>query len=103
VCTLVLCSVGAQQTALEEIKRVLKPGGKFIFIEHVGAEKGTKTRKFQEFIRPLWRFLADGCDPSRDTGEVLDQAAFSFLSCQSFTIKAPFGYQVPHIVGEAVK
>jgi ubiquinone/menaquinone biosynthesis C-methylase UbiE len=103
VCTLVLCSVSSQQAAINEIKRVLKPGGSFIFIEHVGSEKGTKSRKVQELARPLWNFLADGCDPARDTADSLKAAEFSDLSFQTFDQQGPFGIKVPHIYGFGIK
>lgn len=103
VCTLVLCSVSSQEVALQEIKRVLKPGGKFIFIEHVAAAKGTTSRKVQETIRPLWKKLADGCDPARETGSTLDRAGFGHVTYEQFGQPGPFGWKIPHIAGEAVK
>jgi ubiquinone/menaquinone biosynthesis C-methylase UbiE len=42
-------------TALEEIKRVLKPGGNFVFLEHAAAAEGTSTRRWQDRINPIWR------------------------------------------------
>jgi ubiquinone/menaquinone biosynthesis C-methylase UbiE len=43
------------ETAVEEIKRVLKPGGKFVFLEHAAAAEGTSTRRWQDRINPIWR------------------------------------------------
>lgn len=103
ICTLVLCSVNVPETSVAEIKRVLKPGGTFIFIEHVGAAKGSASRKVQELIRPLWKKLADGCDPARDTGTTLDHAGFSHVTYENFGQPGPFGWKIPHIAGEAVK
>lgn len=103
ICTLVLCSVRSQETAVAEIKRVLKSGGKFIFIEHVGATKGSTVRKVQEFLRPLWKILADGCDPARDTGRTLDHAGFADVSYELFDQAGAFGIKIPHIAGEAIK
>ena len=49
--TLVLCSVSGLDLALREVHRILKPGGQFIFVEHVGAPKGSWLRRFQRVIR----------------------------------------------------
>jgi len=65
VATLVLCSVDDPAAALREIRRVLKPGGRFVFIEHVVAAPGTLRRYLQRWARPLWRVVGDGCHPDR--------------------------------------
>ena len=65
VSTLVLCSVPSLDTTLKEILRVLKPGGTFLFIEHIAAPPGTWLRKIQGVIRPVWKAIADGCNPDR--------------------------------------
>jgi ubiquinone/menaquinone biosynthesis C-methylase UbiE len=65
VSTLVLCTVADPSAALAEIGRVLRPGGRLLFIEHVRGE-GRRGR-VQERITPLWRVLAGGCHPDRDT------------------------------------
>jgi SAM-dependent methyltransferase len=69
VSTLVLCTVGDPSAALAEIRRVLRPGGRLLFIEHVRGE-GRRGR-VQERITPLWRVLAGGCHPDRDTVSVI--------------------------------
>ncbi len=99
--TLVLCSVTDLESALREIVRVLRPGGRFVFIEHVGAPPGTRTRRRQDCICPLWRRLADGCHPNRDTVRWIERAGFSELHCESFTLPLPIAG--PHIAGFAVK
>ena len=60
VTTAVLCSVHDQAMTLQEIKRVLKPGGRSVFLEHVGAGRTTSLRKVQRLVRPFWRCMADG-------------------------------------------
>jgi ubiquinone/menaquinone biosynthesis C-methylase UbiE len=47
-------------TALEEIKRVLKPGGNFVFLEHAAAAEGTSTRRWQDRINPIWKIMGIG-------------------------------------------
>ncbi|MCB0307160.1 MAG: class I SAM-dependent methyltransferase, partial [Calditrichaeota bacterium] len=84
-----------------EIRRVLKPGGRFYFLEHVAARRGTALRKVQRLIRPLWSALGDGCQPDRETWSVLETAGFSRLEYEHFTMKIPI--TGPHIAGVAVK
>ncbi len=66
VFTLVLCTVPDPAAALRETARVLKPGGKLLFIEHVRAEDAGLARWQDRLERP-WRFLGDGCHCNRDT------------------------------------
>ena len=66
VSTLVLCSVPDQAQALAEIRRVLKPGGRLLFMEHVRSER-PRTARIQDRIRPLYNVLGRGCNPNRDT------------------------------------
>ena len=100
VTTAVLCSVHDQARTLQEIRRVLKPGGQFVFLEHVGAGRTTSLRKVQQFVRPFWGCIADGCDPVRDTGEAIIEAGFKPIQFESFTL--PLGPLAPHIAGVAV-
>lgn len=99
--TLVLCSVPDVTTALQEIRRVLKPGGRFIFIEHVAAPEGTWRRRLQRWVRPLWRVIADGCHPDRDTLSAIRAAGFARVEAEEFL--APVGLVAPHIAGIAVQ
>lgn len=66
VVTLVLCTVPDPGATIAEITRVLKPGGRLLFIEHVRAEEPGLARWQDRLERP-WRFLADGCHCNRDT------------------------------------
>lgn len=101
--TLVLCSVNRPEQALSEILRVLRPGGQYCFIEHVGAPKGTSLRRWQTRVKPLWRCFGDGCCPDRDTQETLARTGFERLDYQEF--RAPRGtlpaIVSPHICGSA--
>jgi ubiquinone/menaquinone biosynthesis C-methylase UbiE len=66
VFTLVLCTVPNPAAALSETARVLKPGGKLLFVEHVRAEDPGLAHWQDRLERP-WKFLADGCRCNRDT------------------------------------
>lgn len=101
VSSLVLCSVTDPQRVLAEILRVLKPGGKFIFIEHVAAPPGTGLRRLQQFVRPLWQRMGDGCHPDREIGRAIESAGFASVSIEPFD--APVPIVKPHIAGVAVK
>ncbi|MBI1318853.1 MAG: methyltransferase domain-containing protein [Candidatus Hydrogenedens sp.] len=103
VSTLVLCSVYQPELALSEIHRVLKPGGKFYFIEHVAATPGSLMRRAQDFLAPAWRKIGDGCNPNRDTASLLRAAGFGAVSIEERHIKNPFIIVAPHILGTATK
>ena len=73
--TLVLCSVPDQVQALAEVRRVLRPGGRLLYIEHVRAEDPHLARR-QDRWRPVWRAVAGGCEPNRDTTAAIRAAGF---------------------------
>lgn len=66
VATLVLCTVTEPQTAVHEIARVLKPGGRFLFIEHVRSSDPSLARWQDRLERP-WKLFGAGCHCNRDT------------------------------------
>jgi SAM-dependent methyltransferase len=73
--TLVLCTVPDQAATLEEIKRVLAPGGQLLFLEHVRSHS-PELAKWQDRLESPWRFLADGCRCNRDTVAAIGAAGF---------------------------
>ena len=88
VSTLVLCTVPDQDRAISEIRRVLKPGGRLLFIEHVRSHDA-KLAKWQDRVLPAWRFVGHGCHPNRDTAAALTRAGFR-LEMESWRMpKAP--------------
>lgn len=101
ISTLVLCSVVDQRAAINEILRVLKHGGRFVFIEHVAAPYGSFLRWLQTAIKPLWRSMGGGCTPDRQTRRELERSAFAFLEVEEFS--APLPIVSPHIAGFAIK
>jgi SAM-dependent methyltransferase len=100
VSTLVLCSVADPMRALAEARRVLRPGGRLLFVEHVAAEPGTWLRRLQGLLRGPWQVVADGCRPDRDTEAAIRAAGFAEVRVERF--RAPLGLAAPHIAGVAV-
>lgn len=73
VATLVLCTIPDPAAALAEAARVLRPGGKLLFIEHVRANDPALARWQDRLERP-WRFLGDGCHCNRDTVATIEDS-----------------------------
>lgn len=75
VCTFTLCSVEDHERVLAELKRVLKPEGRLLFLEH-GRSPDPAVAKWQDRIEPLWRPIAGGCHLTRPIGAALRGARF---------------------------
>jgi ubiquinone/menaquinone biosynthesis C-methylase UbiE len=74
--SLVCCSVNDVPSALAEIKRVLKPSGRLLFLEHVAAPQGSQRRMWQNILNGPWGKLAGNCHLNRDTERSLLDAGF---------------------------
>ena len=79
VSTPALCSVADPRTTLAEIHRILRPGGRLLFVEHVAEPSGTPRRAFQRLARRPFLALADGCDPCNSTQAALDASPFTLV------------------------
>jgi SAM-dependent methyltransferase len=75
LCTFTLCTVPDPDAALAEVRRVLKPGGRFHFLEH-GLAPDAKVAAFQHRMEPLQRRIADGCHLTRDSMTLARAAGF---------------------------
>lgn len=80
---LVFCSLDDPERAIQEVHRVLKPGGKLLFFEHVLA-RDKKLRKWQMLLNPLWKRIACGCNLTRNTKKVFDDPGFHFEEIREY-------------------
>lgn len=102
VSTMVLCSVDDVEAALSEILRVLKPGGRFAFLEHVVAD--TSSLKLLQYAAvPFWRTFGDGCCPVRRTHRDIEAAGFGRVDYRKVRYPFPIPVSASCIVGTAVK
>jgi len=102
VACLVFCTIPQPEKAVKEMYRVLKPGGKMVFYEHVASSR-PRIHAWQKRINPLWRRLACGCEITRDTRALFETAGFHFLQIRDFEhAKAP-ALMAPMIAGVAHK
>jgi SAM-dependent methyltransferase len=76
VSTLVLCTVEDLSASLAEARRVLRPGGRLLFIEHVAAEEGSRLRSWQRRAHGFWHGFACGCNADRHTADAIRAAGF---------------------------
>jgi len=93
VSTLVLCSVPDHEAALIEIHRVLRPGGRFVFLEHVAAVENPKRHRWQQRIEPLWKRWAGNCHLTRTTDQAIPAAGFELVEARRESMR-----QTPPIV-----
>jgi SAM-dependent methyltransferase len=101
VSTLVLCSVRDQDKALAEIRRVLKPGGRFLFIEHVRADDPQSARWQDRLDRP-WSVVAMGCHANRATFGRIEAAGFDVEELRHGELPKSPPIVRPMILGRAV-
>jgi SAM-dependent methyltransferase len=101
LCSWVLCSVSEPEAVLREIRRILRPGGRFAFIEHVGAPTGT-VRLAQRLVHRPWRWLFEGCHTDRDTTAAIRAAGFASVDVTEFEFRSAVVPIRTQIAGVAV-
>lgn len=112
IVTLVLCTVKDVDKVLQEIKRVLAPGGKFYFMEHItefDLDKHAFRRKLQHVFThyiPVWPFIFDGCVLDRDPLPNIEKVGFSKVEAERYYAPVPnvlFDPEKPNLKGVATK
>ena len=88
VSTWTLCSIPNLAIALAELRRVLRPGGRFVFLEH-GRAESPRTARWQDRLNPLWVRIADGCNMNRPVDRIVLAAGFRLAELDRFRHKGP--------------
>ena len=75
VITFTICTIPDPAGALTEVRRVLKPGGRLLFVEHTQSHQGLMAMA-QDLLTPLWKRMAGGCHLNRPAGDLIRDAGF---------------------------
>lgn len=92
VCTWTLCSIPEPDKAIAEVHRLLKPGGRFFFIEH-GLSKNNAIQTWQNRLTPIQKVIADGCHLNRNIRQIVAQK-FSNVTVEEF-----YAPNLPKVIG----
>lgn len=103
VSTLVLCSVTSVERSLDEVRRVLRPGGRLLFMEHVAAEGRPERLKWQRRVEPVWKRIAGNCHLARQTERHIREAGFEVDDITRESIRKSMPIVRPSIRGIARK
>src|SRR5689334_651962 len=94
VSTWTLCTIPNPEQALREIRRVLKPTGRFLFVEH-GRSDEPRIAAWQDRLNPLQRFLSCGCNINRPIGQLIERSGLGLMRMDRFRFP-----HAPRVVGE---
>lgn len=88
VTTWTLCSIPDADAALQEVRRVLKPGGRLLFVEH-GSAPEENVRKWQNRLTPVWKRIGGGCHLNRPIRALIEDAGFRMIRLNTGYAKGP--------------
>ncbi len=88
VTTWTLCTIPDVVAALGEMRRVLKPSGELLFVEH-GRSPDARVRRWQDRLTPVWRRLGGGCHLNRPIRELLEGSGFRLERIETGYMKGP--------------
>jgi SAM-dependent methyltransferase len=93
LCTFTLCTVPEVEAAMAEVRRIVRPGGRFHLLEHGLAPDAPVARRQRRF-EPVQRALADGCHLTRDPVAIVEAAGFEVVELDQFygALPKPWGY-----------
>ena len=95
VATYILCTTPDPPHVLAEIHRLLRPGGRYLFLEHVHAGEGTLLGRFQDLVEVPHRYLAAGCHPNRRTEQLLGRSELELVSSRTPASPGPCRRSAP--------
>ena len=98
----VLCTVDDPERSLREIRRVLRPGGRFRFLEHVRSPS-PRLASWQDRLERPWGFLAGGCHPNRNTLESIESAGFEVVDLEQGELPGQVPLVRPYVLATAEK
>ena len=103
ISSLVLCTVPDPAGVVSEVHRILRPRGRYAFLEHVAAAEGTALRRLQRAVRRPWTWAFEGCSCERDLRTVIEAAGFARTTISDHWMHGPFLPANTQIAGVAVK
>jgi SAM-dependent methyltransferase len=103
ISSLVLCTVSDPAGAVAEVHRILRPGGRYAFLEHVAAPEHSALRRLQRSVRRPWGWFFEGCSVERDLRAVIEAAGFAETAIEEFRVPGPFLPASTSIAGTATK
>lgn len=83
VSTMTLCSVPLPSKAMQELLRVVRPGGRFLFLEH-GQSPDRSVRRWQDGLTPVWKYLGDGCHVNRPIVQMIQAQGWTVTALENF-------------------
>jgi SAM-dependent methyltransferase len=103
ISSLVLCTVPDPAGVVAEVHRVLRPGGRYAFVEHVAAAEHTALRRLQRAVRRPWSWIFEGCSCERDLRALIEDAGFAQTTISDYRLHGPFLPANTQIAGVATR